>query len=89
MSPYDPSEWDKKWLLDIIALVAENGIVGFPHSGLIYKVKHSTKTFILLNPRELTESLEARKTHQATIDTLASIGWNVTKDTSKGNGGGA
>lgn len=74
---YIPENGDITWAIQMMALVMESGVLGFPSSGLIYRVSHFRKKLTLLNPDQLINPASL-VTHLRTVVVFKEIGYAVT-----------
>lgn len=77
---YVPRPDDILWAIQMLTLVAHEGILSFPTTKLIYRVNHKEKILTLLNPEILGDEDEGEYStvvHRRTIATFREVGYFV------------
>jgi hypothetical protein len=62
---YDPKDVDLAWMAGVLEMTNEGAVIVYPSTGLIYKLSHSNRTLMLINPAKLDDP-ECRKLHERT-----------------------
>jgi hypothetical protein len=63
---YEPRDIDLAWMAGVLEMVNDGAVIVYPSTGLIYKVSHTTRTLILVNPAKLDDR-DCRDVHERTI----------------------
>lgn len=68
---WTPCAEDERWLLTVLSLMNDKGVLGTPSSGLVYRIDRPAKTMTLI------AGDKSRETHRRTVIVANAIGWTV------------
>lgn len=74
---YQPNAVDILWADKIIKKVPTDGIICFPDTKLIYRLRHTIRVLELLNAEEELESDIGQELHERTRRVFRLLGWET------------
>lgn len=67
---------DLAWARNVVNMLSDGGVIGYPSTELIYRINKKAKELVLTNPEKLFH-LPSFITHYQTIDVFKQIGYTV------------
>lgn len=74
---YRPTDRDVQWTKNVIDLVKNGGVWGWPDTGLFYVFRHSVKVLQLKNPEMIERDPILYEKHRQAVETFKVLGWTV------------
>jgi hypothetical protein len=78
---YIPTQDDVLFMKNLVGVLADGGVWGFPGAALIYRHNKQQKVLTLLNLEAIALSDHSREMHERTIVVMSHLGYKVEPNT--------